>query len=371
MNSLEFNLIQNNWREIIPPNFHEVIEGFIKKSIAPCHIIRPYPKGGDMMSGQYKVDVYGVFDLRDHPQIKKRTDLPANIEFHGDLVIPDDLKLSMFIWPNTNIDGVRAHNIVRIPTEKKPVPEILSDTAFETKRATVKGQMVAEDFDRELALLPLARYADFLSAHGLPAGYDNWQKDVTVVYEALTTRPEFRGMSRAQKIRIFDDYRERHGPLLQYCGKKMTSACERIDEEKIPGIFFVPDNSENGFHDFRLNEWHSEFARDAKAFITLKDPVFDLTPENFKGIMQLLADSGLRGHLKIPVRTMSMLYRLENITLYAETMPEVIAAVQVVTGYLRNKGIQMAVQPSYAIDEVDISANQALAIKIQNELLKK
>ncbi|MEI7741166.1 MAG: hypothetical protein WCJ29_01545 [bacterium] len=222
------------------------------------------------------------------------------------------------------------------------------------------------ELKHRLASMKREDFAEYLIHHGKEFGemvqIPRFGSDVNQVYGVITRRPEFRGLSEKEidkAVKPLED--EVSGPS-QVFGMPQVIRSIRIQEETKNRENVVYEFS-GAFLSWKFRNGSTEDVAHKKAWITLPDPLHEITPQLIGNVIEAIVASGFSGNLKILNRTKAIVRRYENITIHADNDEELDKAQKAAVHALLLDGV-MPQGVARGQDSVEMSDNQLLAGKI-------
>lgn len=190
------------------------------------------------------------------------------------------------------------------------------------------------------------------------------------IYNLLTLRPELRGMSEKEIKAYCALGAEDAKRLLGTSGQPgMLAQVKGI--EKNPVSSTVRFSEGDGIYDAWFH-WH--FRDDKrkgdsrhKAYITIQDPVRQLTPEAIHAVVRAIDAAGFNGQMKVPDNLASFQQRFDNFVIHGNDVESIQRAVRAVILELSLHGVKIS-EIGTGIDQRGTSHTKILAEEVADKI---
>ncbi len=340
-------------------------------------------------SGNYKIVVEGNLDLFRSAKKFEASDLPAFLKVGGDLRISSEIFFHKD--PSKSLDVSR--NIILVfpssfgDTEKQRYRDEVAlqqgvsfdgEIVFEMEKSpeddVEKHRETKEAFVSRLVLMTREQFATYLIEDSMEYGDRTNELMLRrgvgpsgTLYGILARRAELRGISfsEMQKItELSDDERDGFDQV-------MRSIRDEWSTTSHASIKFEVGNF--GYMHWRFGTLPSS-DRVEKAYITLRDPIHQLTAEAMDKAVQAIEATGFVGQCKVGYSADTMRSRCDNIVIHGSNIDAVQRARDAAVVELTMNGVNVsAIDQGYdeKIAGQMVSHNQILANQISRALLAK
>ncbi|MEI7741167.1 MAG: hypothetical protein WCJ29_01550 [bacterium] len=222
------------------------------------------------------------------------------------------------------------------------------------------------ELKRRLASMKREDFGDYLMSYakefGELIGISDFGTDVNRVYEVITRRPEFRGFTEDEIRHANESILEESkiGSKIEGTPRAISLIMRQEGGRKRENVIF---DVGAGFLHWKFNKGTTRGAAHKKAWITLRDPIREITPELMTHVIDAVEASGFSGKFKIFAATDDTLRRFENFTIHADNDDEVDKAQKAVINALILNGV-VPQGVARGEDPLGTSDNYALAQKI-------
>ena len=289
-------------------------------------------------AGRFKVVIPGDLDL-----VSKRLsteDFPAFVSVEGSVRVPIDmltdekLKSSLDIGndiilvssralseseKSAAIDRIEAASHVsyggEIKVEAGRVREIGRVREADGVRETAEHHESKQAYINRLARMTREEFSQYLIDHtkeyGDMTNNDGFRNNhPSFIYAELVLRPEYRGISWAEMVeeskldqKDYDLYNQ-----------TMDNVSLNWGSNTKPGITFSVGTS--GFAHWKIRDKGSIDGKRRKAYLTLSDPIHDLTPQIISKVIEAIDAAGFEGQFKMTTDPKEASQRFDNMVIH-------------------------------------------------------
>ena len=223
-----------------------------------------------------------------------------------------------------------------------------------TQEGGAQAEVTAAVSNADLAAMSQDQYAEYLAQNGLPEGVD--------AYDALTSAPEYRGLTAQQRVELFNSRREEAIAWRS----RAEELWIKIRNKAQDGISAIGATS--GWTNFGINQFQKkkDSQETHKSYISIKD-YLSFSEADMQAVLTALQQAGFNGQIKFPGQGSRALLGFDNIVMHGNTEADAALALSTiqnllgdrVSGFMRGK------------DSGGKSHSQLLAESIKERLKQK